>query len=128
LQYQTLAKVVHEERQSLAKANPRSGGKPASAEEVAAARETVQRLSLPWAKLFAAIEGAASDQVALLAIEPDARSGTVKITGDGKDYLAALTYVLNLSRAEGLSSVELVRHEMKQGAVGFTVSAAWGRS
>jgi len=123
VQYHDLSQLL-----SNGKANLARSGRPAkatSAEEVAAARETVQRLSLPWTKLFAAIESAASDQVALTAIEPDARAGTVKITGDSKDYLAALTYVLNLSRAEGLSSVQLVRHEVRQGSVGFTVSAAW---
>ena len=123
LQYHDLSGVISLGKKDLA----RSGrpAKPVSAEEVAAARETVQRLSLPWTKLFAAIESAATDKVALTAIEPDPRTGTVKITGDGKDYLAALTYVLNLSRAEGLSSVQLVRHETRQGSVGFTVSAAW---
>ena len=97
----------------------------ASPEELAAARETVQRLSLPWPELFSALESAASDQVALLAIEPDPKSGTVLISGDSKDYLAALTYVLNLSRAETLARVQLVRHEAKQNAVGFSVSATW---
>jgi hypothetical protein len=123
LQFHDLRKIISEEKQHLVRAG--RPVKPVSAEEVAAARETVQRLSLPWTKLFAAIESAASDQVALTAIEPDPKSGTVKITGDGKDYLAALTYVLNLSRAEGLSSVQLVRHETRQGSVGFTVSASW---
>lgn len=127
LQFNDLRKINGDYKAEFAKIGSRSArpAKPASAEEVAAARETVQRLSLPWTKLFAAIESAASDQVALLAIEPDPRAGTVKITGDSKDYLAALTYVLNLSRAEGLSSVQLVRHEVRQNAVGFTVSASW---
>jgi hypothetical protein len=53
------------------------------------------------------------------------------ISGDGKDYLAALSYVLNLSQAQALSHVQLVRHEMKsndpQGAVSFSVSAAWSK-
>ena len=96
-------------------------------EEVAAARETVQRLALPWDELFTSLESAASEDVALLAIEPDPKSGTVVITGDSKDYLAALTYVLNLSRTEGLSRVQLVRHEAKQNAVGFSVSAKWSK-
>ena len=127
LQFYDLQNINAGYQVQFAKVGPRSGRviKPASAEEVAAARDTVQRLSLPWTKLFAAIESAASDQVALTAIEPDPKTGTVKISGDSKDYLAALTYVLNLSRAEGLSSVELVRHEMRQGSVGFTVSASW---
>jgi len=128
LQYHDLSQAVLLGKKELA----RSGrpAKPASAAEVAAARETLQRLSLPWTRLFGAIESAASDKVALTAIEPDPRTGTVKITGDSKDYLAALTYVLNLSRAEGLSSVQLVRHEMRRESVGFTVSATWqdGRS
>ena len=100
-----------------------------SPEEVAVARETVDRLGLPWSKLFAALEGAASEQVALLAIEPDTKSGTVRISGDSKDYLAALTYVLNLSRNDALSQVQLVRHEVKQNdpqrPVSFSISAAW---
>lgn len=126
LQYHDLSRAIAFGKQQLA----RSGrpAKPASAEEVAAARETVQRLSLPWTRLFTAIESAASDKVALTAIEPDPRNGTVKISGDSKDYLAVLTYVLNLSRAEGLSSVQLVRHETRRESVGFTISAAWGAS
>src|SRR5690349_23479829 len=106
-------------------AHPRKAVQGVSNDELAAARDTVDRLGLPWPRLFAALEAAASDRVALLAIEPDTKSGTVKISGDSKDYLAALTYVLNLSQAEGLSSVQLVRHETRQGSVGFTVSASW---
>ena len=114
----------------VARAQPRKSTAPAaSAEEVAAAKETVDRLALPWTRLFAALEGAASDQVALLAIEPDTKSGTVTISGDSKDYLAALTYVLNLSRSDALSKVELVRHEVKQNdpqkPVSFSIQAAW---
>jgi Tfp pilus assembly protein PilN len=117
---------------ALAKLDPRSfkPARNASAEELAAARETVQRLSTPWDKLFGALESAASDQVALLAIEPDPKAGTVKISGDSKDYLAVLTYVLNLSRAEALSGVQLARHETKNDAqktVGFSISASWGK-
>jgi len=96
-----------------------------SPQEVAAVRETVQRLTLPWDDLFAAIESVASDKVALAAIEPDPRNGTVTISGDSKDYLAALSYVLNLSHSEGLDRVQMVRHEQKNEGVSFAVSAAW---
>lgn len=113
----------------IARSQPRAAPRAVPAEELAAARDTVQRLALPWPGLFGAIESAASDDVALLAIEPDPRAGKVTISGDSKDYLAALTYVLNLSRAEALSGVELVRHEVKQNdprhPVAFSVSASW---
>lgn len=114
----------------LAQAEPRGAAprKPAP-EELAAVRDTVERLATPWERLFGALEKASSDQVALLGIEPDAKAGTVLITGDSKSYLAALSYVLNLSQVEGLNGVQLVRHEAKandpRGAVSFTVSAAW---
>jgi hypothetical protein len=107
---------------------PRSA-KVVSKEEMALARETVERLAMPWDNLFSALESAASDKVALLGIEPDPKAGTVTISGDSKDYLAALTYVLNLSRSEVLSKVQLVRHEVKasepQKPVAFSVSASW---
>jgi hypothetical protein len=113
----------------VARAQPRKPVQQVSPEDVALARDTVNRLGLPWTKLFAALEGAANEQVALLAIEPDTKTGTVTISGDSKDYLAALTYVLNLSRADTLSRVQLVRHEVKQNdpqrPVWFSISAAW---
>jgi Tfp pilus assembly protein PilN len=128
--FMEIQKEIGEKETALAKLDPRSyrPARNASAEEVALARETLQRLATPWDKLFGALESAASDQVALLAIEPDPKAGTVTISGDSKDYLAALTYVLNLSRAEALSKVHLSRHETKAGPgspVAFSVSAAW---
>ena len=128
--YASLLRSVKENESIVARAQPgKPPPAPASAEEVALARDTVERLALPWPKLFAALEAAASDQVALLAIEPDTKSGTVKISGDSKDYLAALGYVLNLSQADTLSHVQLVRHEVRQNdpqrPVSFSISAAW---
>jgi len=129
LAYHDARQVIERNREALARVQPASGAPRASKEEVALARDTVERLATPWAGLFGALESAASDQVALLAVEPDSKAGKVLISGEGKDYLAALTYVLNLSRAEALSGVQLVRHEMKpedpQRPVSFAVSATW---
>jgi len=127
--YVNAKRTIAEAQALIARAQPRKAAPAVSPEDVAVARDTVQRLTLPWAGLFGAIESAASQDVALLAVEPDPRSGKVTISGDSKDYLAALTYVLNLSRSEALASVELVRHEVKQNdprhPVAFSVSAAW---
>src|SRR4051812_44264811 len=124
-----LDRTVKANEALVARAQPRKAIAQASPDEIALARDTVERLGLPWTKLFAALESAANDQVALLAIEPDTKTGTVKISGDSKDYLAALGYVLNLSQAEALSNVQLVRHEVKQNdpqrPVAFSISAAW---
>lgn len=128
MSYQSARQAVKGSETRLA----RPAGKPApkvTPQEVAAARETVQRIGLPWDELFVALESAASERVALISIEPDTRAGKVTIQADGKDYLAALSYVANLSRIEGLEGVHLVRHEQKandpKGPVTFAISAAW---
>jgi hypothetical protein len=132
----SFVKAAREARQSekaLAALGHRAHKPPrrATPEEMAAARETVQRLSTPWDRLFGALEAAAIDDVALLGIEPDPKAGTVTITGDGKDYLAALSYVMNLSQADGLTQVRLARHEMRrtdpQRPVAFAVTARWAK-
>lgn len=129
LAYKSLRDSVTKNEVRVAKRAPSAGAAKVSAQEVAAVRETVQRLALPWDDLFLALETAATDKVALASIEPDTAKGTVTITADGKDYLAALSYVSNLSRIEGLERVELVRHERKNpdpnSPVSFAVSAAW---
>jgi len=129
LSYRELSASL-ERKQSLAQAQPRAvPARKVSPEEIAAVRDTVERLSLPWDRLFGALESAASAEVALLGIEPDPKAGTVVISGDSKNYLAVLNYVLALGRADTLEKVQLVRHEAKandsRGAVNFAVSAAW---
>ena len=133
MSYRDLQASLELNRAKIAQAEPRTApARKVGAEEVALARETLDRLAMPWDRLFGALESAASDQVALLGIEPDPKAGTVVISGDSKDYLAALSYVLNLGRAEALQRVQLVRHEAKagdpQGPVSFAVSAAWSEA
>jgi hypothetical protein len=129
LSYRELSASL-EHKRSIAQAQPRAvPARKVSPEEIAAVRDTVERLALPWDRLFGALESAASGDVALLGIEPDPKAGTVVISGDSKNYLAALNYVLALDRADALEKVQLVRHEVKandpRGAVNFAVSAAW---
>jgi hypothetical protein len=129
LSYKSLHDALRENEARFATRAPAGASHKVSAQEVAVVRETVQRLGLPWDELFAALESAATQNVVLASIEPDTAKGTVTISGDGKDYLAALSYVSNLGRTEGLERVELVRHERKNadpnGPVSFAVSAAW---
>jgi type IV pilus assembly PilN-like protein len=100
-----------------------------SPEEMRVARDTVERLSLQWGNLFDALESTPGEDVALLAIEPDTRSGTALISGEGKDYAAALRYVSQLSESESLKDVHLVKHELRPGEsrrpLAFSLSAAW---
>jgi len=121
-------RLVH--RRSAARDGaPSARLQPVSAEEMAFARDTVGRLSLPWDRLFRTIEAASTEGVALLTIEPDAEQRTVTIGGEAKDYLAALSYMASLSAQKGLHRVHLVRHAplrvATQRTVAFTLSASW---
>jgi len=117
------------QRASDGAANAASSMRPPSPEEIKVARDTIQRLSTPWDQLFRALESAASNKVALLAIEPDARSGTVLISGEAADYRAVLDYIAALNASGTLERPHLVRHERQQNdpqkAVRFAVSAGW---
>lgn len=101
-------------------------------DEVRLARDTIQRLAMPWDKLFRALESTASDKVALLAIEPEPKSGTVLISGEATDYRAILDYVSQLGRVENLERPHLVRHERHrddpQQPVAFSIAASWSKT
>jgi hypothetical protein len=107
----------------------RAAPPPARNGELAAARDTLRRLSIPWDTLFGALEAAQTERAALISIEPDAGSGTVMLTGEAKDYLTALSYVANLEQQQALGRVHLARHEIRQNdpqrPVAFTISASW---
>ena len=100
-----------------------------SREEMAVARETIDRLQLPWDPLFGALEGAATGEVALAAIEPDPANGKVVISGQARSFPAVLDYVGKLRGAPALARAHLVRHEARpddpQRPVAFAVAAEW---
>jgi len=135
LSYQKTREATAAAEQRLARSGKRTApsadaaSRRASAEEMAAAREVYARLAVPWESLFRALESTATDKVALLAIEPDPKSRTVLISGEGTDYLSTLDYVANLERAGALKHAYLVKHEVRPGEaarpITFLISASW---
>jgi hypothetical protein len=107
------------------------GRAAANTEEFAAARAVVRRFAAPWKTLFSAIESVQVENVSLLSIEPDAATGQVVITGEGKHYLAVLTYVAQLSAHPAFARVHLSRHEIRDAQprrpIAFSVVAQWRR-
>lgn len=98
-------------------------------DEYRQARQVGEFLLLPWPELFAALETAAMPDIALLAIEPDARKREVRITAEARDSRALFAYVKRLEGVKQLHGVYLLRHELrdddKQHPVRFTVAALW---
>jgi Tfp pilus assembly protein PilN len=97
--------------------------------EIGLAKEVVGQLTLPWDGLFQAVESANSDEVALLAIEPDAQKRTVKITGEAKNLAAMVDYLRQLEQQPVLTQVHLQHHQVQEQdaekPVHFIVVATW---
>jgi len=121
----------HAERQR-ARQSRSAAADPQSArllrEELARARAVTQQLSLPWGRLFQAVEGAASKQIALIALQPETGQGVVRITAEARDLAEALAFVRRLQATRQLRGVHLASHQIQledaQRPVRFVVLAA----
>ena len=99
---------------------------------VVAARQVIERSRLPWAGLFAALESADSEDVALLAITPDVPHQRVKIHAEARNLDAMLAFHRHLQHSDGLGQVVLIDHVVSKDTpekpVRFHLLAAWGAS
>lgn len=82
--------------------------------ELDLARRVLVELSLPWDALFRSVEMAAGKNVALLSIEPDVGRGQVRITGEARDYVSALNFLVRLEEGRTLERVHLLNHELRE--------------
>lgn len=99
-----------------------------SKEEVAALQQALAALSVDWEGLFAAVDSAISEDVALTAIRPSVSTKSVQISGEGRDMASVLAFVEALQRSP-LSQVVLVSHQLKQSDAqrpySFEITAVW---
>lgn len=127
------ARAAHDERQSNDRARalrPVSGqAAREQALEVQHANLVLRQLSLPWDTLFRAVESAGGETVALLSMEPDIQKGTVRISGEAKNFDAMLEYVRQLGARDVFGSVHLQSHQIQQDdpqkPVRFSLLAVW---
>jgi hypothetical protein len=97
--------------------------------EVQHANSVLRELGLPWDVLFRAVESSAGKNIALLALEPDLRKGTVTISAEAKNFDAMLEYARQLGQRDVFASVHLQRHLIQQAdpqrPVRFSLLAVW---
>jgi Tfp pilus assembly protein PilN len=90
---------------------------------------TIHQLNLPWNILFSQLEKAKDDGVALLSVEPNANSTTIKVAGEAKNYEAMLRYVRTLSEQGVFQGVYLTDHKMDEQnpdkPIRFSLEASW---
>ena len=97
-------------------------------EEVKIAEGVMRQLTVPWASLVQAIEQAATRDVAVLQLQPDAENRVVRLIAEARDAEAMFEYLRRLGSAKGLSEVHIVSHQLQrespQRPVQFAVQAA----
>ena len=102
---------------------------PLPAAQVTAVNATVRQLNLPWRALHDAIQAATPATVALLALEPDAKKSSVRITAEAKSSDEMIAYVEQLRAVDWFSGVLLTRHEINEQdpnrPIRFQIDAQW---
>ena len=91
------------------------------AAQAQAVNAAVQQLNLPWRALHDAVEQATPNTIALIALEPDPRRRSMKITAEAKNSDDMIAYVERLKQQQlfgagagsgaGSATVTLLRHE-----------------
>lgn len=94
------------------------------------AEAVVRQLALPWAALIQALEQAATKDVAILQLQPDADTRSVRLVAEAKTREAMFLYLHRLGAARALSEVHVVSHQVQrddpQRPIQFSVLATLG--
>ncbi len=96
---------------------------------VAQGERVMSELRAPWGELLSTFEAQSRPDIGLLKLEPDARTGLVRVTAHAKDTTALFAYVKALEGDDRLRNVSLVNHELERDTPGqplrFTLQAGW---
>lgn len=94
-------------------------------QEIKAVNRQIRQLNLSWDGLFNDLRSYPGGEINLLALEVDAHTNSVRITGVAPDVVAMADYAANLSDKKSLRSVLISRHELDAGGVRFVVDGKW---
>lgn len=92
---------------------PRAIPKEREEEEAKYAESVVRQLTLPWASLVGTIEEAATRDVAILQLQPDAQQRLLRLTAEARHQEAMLEYLRRLVAASVLTDVHVVSHQVQ---------------
>ncbi len=98
-------------------------------EALDSARNVVEHLTVPWDRLFGALEGVQEKDVALLSITPNTQKRQVRVFAEAKNLAAMLSYHQKLEASPAFSEVALSEHEVQlqdpERPVRFNILATW---
>lgn len=118
-----------ERRQPSAQRSASRSADPVLARTLREARAIDTLLQRRWSELFEAIEAAGSADIAVLAIDPDAAQGRIRITAEARRHEAMLAYLQRLGQGAVLRDAVLIEHrvqrQLAERPVRFSLSATW---
>ena len=129
-------RVERLEKQQQQKPPPRTRGTPRVKEfsqeirkEIIQANAVLDQMNLPWEALFDSIEQAATEEIALLSLQPTVPNRTLRISGEAKNMSELLDFVEALERELTFENVHLLNYKIKQDnphrPIVFLLTAAW---
>ncbi len=90
------------------------------------------QLNLPWRDLAEAIEAATPPNVALLALDPEPKTRTLRIQAETKNSADMLAYVEQLKAQEFFVGAALIKHDINEQDTNmplrFTLEVRWSAS
>jgi hypothetical protein len=97
-------------------------------EEAKSAEAVLRQLALPWNAIVETVEEAATADVAILQMQPDAQQRQLRLAAEARTQEAMLVYVRGLVAAKSLADVHVVSHQVQmddpQRPIQFTVQAS----
>ena len=129
-------RVERLEKQQQQKTAPRTRSTPRVREfsqeirkEIVQANAILDQINLPWEALFDSIEHAATEEIALLSLQPNVSNRTLRISGEAKDMSELLDFVEALERELIFENVHLLNYKIKQDnphkPIVFLLTAVW---
>ncbi len=102
---------------------------PVPESQAAAVNAAVLQLNLPWRALHDALQAGTPANIALLALEPDAKKSSLRITAEAKSSDDMIAYIEQLQKGDWFSAVLLSRHEINEQdpnrPIRFQLDAQW---
>ena len=87
------------------------------------------QLTIPWGRLFAALESNSSDKVRIFSLDPESANHTFTLSAEAESMKDMMDYVKALSSQKSLKDVHLLTQqsvaESKKDSLQFTLEGSW---
>lgn len=108
---------------------PRGPSKERLNDQVKNVEAVMRQLSLPWAMLIQTLEDAATGDVSILQLQPDAQQQFLRITAEARNMGAMFEYLRGLAAMKVLFNVHLANYQPQlddpQRPIQFSVQASF---